>query len=495
MPKYGDFDNYDLFVISVDDLVFNLNQIRFDFGKLLYEKLFENVNYEQFNKNLGTSLSTYSFLPPKIAEIANKKIEGYIFNEKNYHNIKNIEFTTQVLKLLHEKNKKIVLVCTNSAKEIEQILIRRGLNLFVDQLIPISKYSGMTPSSSIFKAISDYYKVDKRSILVVSSMESIHRCLEGTGIATMYIPEQKNDINDLGFKPTYIMGSMFNFFQFVLHGEYSSTGMFDSLLGFDKRMSQKDIDQQYDYLSRVYRDDKYLLPLVKRAYEENSNIKTDLYDTKEFEKILPEETVEALDEDTVANIIQQELNKVVELTQVDDHFAFDHFDLDEFQKEFIENKEESPFLNESEDIMEQYIEEETPSKEEVQEEVEEVAEVDEEIVETKEEETQEKPKKKIRPFRLILSLITSLIQSVFIVAAFCALHVFGYSYIELYPNLKKIYDSTILLYPKLSETIFSFLSPYMQGFSEQMVLFAYMVLTMFLIHIVSKIVLKLLKHD
>lgn len=282
MSSLKDFDNYRVVVFTMDDIVFNLNQIRYDFSQLLYPSAFKNMTYHEYAMRLGTVQSMYSFLDTDSISSVNDKIESYLYSEKNLRNIKVNENIEAVFNLLKSKNIKIVLFTTHSSKRAKQLLQYKGLLSQIDQVVSISEFSETTPSIKLFHTIIDLYSTNHYELLVVSSLNSIFKCIRYSPIDSVYVQMTKLTCLEPSLKATAMVSSLFELLQYILFGKYTATKMYNDFLGYDDNMSDEEKRSRYEYLKIKYNDSPELMPIVDEVFSENNEIQFGDFNTQEF---------------------------------------------------------------------------------------------------------------------------------------------------------------------------------------------------------------------
>ena len=277
------FAQYKVVIITIDDLIFNLNQIRYDFGNILYQKDFSPITFKEFTKYYGTEKSLYSFLNnlEKEQQI-NEKIEKFLYSEKNFKNIILNENADELLKLLNRQNKTVVLMTSHSYNLAKVILKNHDLYPYISQVLGLSEFSDKWPSLKVFNALLKYYKIDASEILVITSFNSIIECLDHTSIDTMYVGNPAKQYINSSLKPTYTLSGMFDILEFGLYGKYTSSDIFNPILGFSDEMSDEQKAERYAFLQEKYKDNPELLTVVEDAYFGHDMMHTTSFDTKEF---------------------------------------------------------------------------------------------------------------------------------------------------------------------------------------------------------------------
>ena len=355
MNSLKDFENYRVAVFTMDDMVFNLNQIRYDFSQLLYPNIFKNITYHEYALRLGTIQSMYSFLDQSQAQEINEKIESYLYSEKNLRNIKVNENIEAVFNLLKSKNIKIVLFTTHSSKRARQLLKYKGLLPLVDQVVSISDYSDNMPSIKLFHTIIDLYETNHYELLIVSSLNSIFKCVRYSPIDTIYIQISELTCIEPSLKPSAMMTSLFELLQYILFGKYTTTNMYNDFLGYNDTMSDDEKRSRFEYLKMKYSSSPELLPIVEEVFSEKNEVQYGDFDTQEFrfhfseisknkdQPILKQEDVfEKVRPDEVSNhqTIENTKEQLNKIDHTQSFKVFENPETKEFELNFddIENK-------------------------------------------------------------------------------------------------------------------------------------------------------------
>lgn len=285
MRALKDFDQYKVLVITMDDLIFNLNQLRYDFSVLLYPKTFNQFNYQEYTKRLGTIKMMYSFIEPSMIPSINQKIENYIYDNKNLHNIKIKESADAFISLAKSRGLKIVIMTTHDATHAKQILAYRKLNQDVDQVISISDLCGDSVSIKMFHALANLYHVQMDEILTISSIASIFKCIQFSTMDSVFIPDDKNSYFDYHLNPTIVMTSLFDVLQYALFGKYSSIDLFKDFLGYDDNMDEKQKMSRYNYLKMKYENQPDILPIVDEVFSKENYVSLSDQKTQAFDEV------------------------------------------------------------------------------------------------------------------------------------------------------------------------------------------------------------------
>lgn len=281
MSSLKDFEHYKAIVITMDDLIFNLNELRYDFSLLLYPKTFLHFSYQEYTRRLGTVKSMYSFVQEEIATLMNRKIENFVYDEKNLHNIRIKESADALLSFAKSKELKVILLTTHDATNAKQLLHYRHLTQDIDQVISLSDVCGDMPSVKLFYALKESYHLELEEMLVISSLTSVFKCLQYSPIDTIYVPDNDKSYFDASLSFNGVMNTLFDVLQYVLFGKYTSADIYKDFLGYDENMDEKQKASRYAYLKMKYENQPDILPIVEEVFSTSNKVEVGEM-TKEF---------------------------------------------------------------------------------------------------------------------------------------------------------------------------------------------------------------------
>lgn len=281
MSSLKDFEHYKAIVITMDDLIFNLNELRYDFSLLLYPKTFLHFSYQEYTRRLGTVKSMYSFVQEEIATLMNRKIENFVYDEKSLHNIRIKESADALLSFAKSKELKVILLTTHDATNAKQLLHYRHLTQDIDQVISLSDVCGDMPSVKLFYALKESYHLELEEMLVISSLTSVFKCLQYSPIDTIYVPDNDKSYFDASLSFNGVMNTLFDVLQYVLFGKYTSADIYKDFLGYDENMDEKQKASRYAYLKMKYENQPDILPIVEEVFSTSNKVEVGEM-TKEF---------------------------------------------------------------------------------------------------------------------------------------------------------------------------------------------------------------------
>lgn len=281
MSSLKDFEHYKAIVITMDDLIFNLNELRYDFSLLLYPKTFLHFSYQEYTRRLGTVKSMYSFVQEEIATLMNRKIENFVYDEKNLHNIRLKESADALLSFAKSKQLKVIVLTTHDATNAKQLLHYRHLTQDIDQVISLSDVCDDVPSVKLFYALKESYHIELEEMLVISSLTSIFKCLQYSPIDTIYVPDNDKSYFDASLSFNGVMNTLFDVLQYVLFGKYTSADIYKDFLGYDENMDEKQKASRYAYLKMKYENQPEILPIVEEVFSTANKVEVGAM-TKEF---------------------------------------------------------------------------------------------------------------------------------------------------------------------------------------------------------------------
>ena len=282
MRSLKEFEQYKMMIITMDDLIFNLNELRYDFLQLLYPKTFGNMSFQEYSKHLGTVHTMYSYIQSSMVETLNNKIETFIYDEKNLHNIILKESTDALLNLVKSKNIKVIVLTTHDHEKAKQLLAYRHLDQDIDQVISITETCKDVPSIKLFHTLANLYQFDFSELLFISSMDSLFKCIQYSPIDHIFIPDNKNSYLDPENHPTAMMASLFDVLQYALFGKYTSTDLYKEFLGYDENMNEQQKRNRYTYLKMKYENSPEILPIVDQVFSKDSTISIGEMKTQAF---------------------------------------------------------------------------------------------------------------------------------------------------------------------------------------------------------------------
>lgn len=285
MSSLKEFEQYRVMVITMDDLIFNLNELRYDFLQLLYPKTFGNISYQDYSKRLGTIQSMYGFIQPGMINALNTKIEDFIYDNKNLHNIILKESADALLNLVKSKGIKVIILTTHDKLRAKQLLAYRHLDQDIDQVISISETCKDIPSIKLFHALSNLYQVNVSNILLITSLDSLFQTIQYSPIDSIFVPDNKNSYYNPNNHPTTAMTSLFDVLQYALFGKYTSSDIYKDFLGYDENMNEQQKRNRYTYLKMKYENHPEILPIVDEVFSKNINIPIGDMKTQAFNQV------------------------------------------------------------------------------------------------------------------------------------------------------------------------------------------------------------------
>lgn len=281
MSSLKDFEHYKAIVITMDDLIFNLNELRYDFSLLLYPKTFLHFSYQEYTRRLGTVKSMYSFVQEDIATLMNRKIENFVYDEKNLHNVRLKESADALLSFAKSKQLKVIVLTTHDATNAKQLLHYRHLTPDIDQVISLSDVCDDVPSVKLFYALKESYHIELEEMLFISSLTPIFKCLQYSPIDTIYVPDNDKSYFDASLSFNGVMNTLFDVLQYVLFGKYTSADIYKDFLGYDDNMDEKQKASRYAYLKMKYENQPEILPIVEEVFSTSNKVEVGSM-TKEF---------------------------------------------------------------------------------------------------------------------------------------------------------------------------------------------------------------------
>ena len=512
------FDQYKMVIMTLDDLVFNLNQLRYDFLQLLYPKTYSVITYQEYTRHLGTIDSMYSFMEESIKNSINERIEGALYNAKNLHNITLKESADALVSYIKSKGIKVILLTTHEQIKAKQLLAYRHLLEDVDQVISISETCGKEPTIKLFHALKDLYHIELEETLFITSLFSLLSCVEYSSISTLFVPDNKNSFFDPKLSVT-TMNTLFDVLQYALFGKYTSTDLYKEFLGYDENMNETQRRNRYSYLKMKYENNPEILPIVDEIFLSNDSLSSDK--TQAFQNIF--KNVDHHFEELEKQEPQEEFLTFQELTKESQEEPI----IEEEIPESIEEKQEEPV---QEEVVEPTLEktnenaepilfdttseftldhlEQTKELEKIDEPVtiqsnKQIGEIFDAIEDSKPEyETDidieesiepQKEKKSLFFLEVLLSAILNFMVSMIVIAAGALIYLCLYEVVKPYWFLKTVFDIIFMGYVRICMYIYQFLVPHLpltllKQVSTSFIVFCIMILVCFIIICIYQII-------
>lgn len=328
MSSLKDVEQYKAIIITMDDLIFNLNELRYDFSMLLYPKTFSNISYQDYTRSLGTVNSMYSFVQENVGNLMNQKIESFVYAQKNLHNIRLKESADALLNFAKSKQLKVIVLTTHDVMNAKQLLSYRHLSQDIDQVISLSDVWEDLPTAKIFYTLKEIYSIELEEMLVVSSLTNIFKSLQYTPIDTIFVPDNDKSYYDPHLIFSGVMNTLFDVLQYFLFGKYTSADIYKDFLGYDENMDEKQKASRYAYLKMKYENQPEILPIVDEVFSTPNKIEIGEM-TKEF--------------NIAYGVIEKELEeaKAKMRKKMDNPLSFEEIcEKDTSREEIIEEKQE-----------------------------------------------------------------------------------------------------------------------------------------------------------
>ncbi len=513
------FDQYKMVIMTLDDLVFNLNQLRYDFLQLLYPKTYSIITYQEYTRHLGTIDSMYSFMEDSIKNSINERIEHALYNTKNLHNITLKESADALLNYIKSKGIKVILLTTHDQIKVKQLLAYRHLLEDVDQVISLSETCGKEPSIKLFHALSDFYHIDLQDTLLITSLTSLLSCVEYSTINSLFVPDNKNSYFDPKLSVSS-MNTLFDVLQYALFGKYTSTDMYKEFLGYDENMNETQRRNRYSYLKMKYENNPEILPIVDEIFLSNDSLSSDKTQAfqnifknvdqhfEELEKQEPQEEFPTFQELTKENqeepIIEEEIPEIIEEKQEEP--VQEEIIVEPTLEKTNENEEPILFDTTSEFTLDHL--EQTKELEKIDEPVtiqsdKQISEIFDAIEDSKpkyetnidlEEPIEpQKEKKSLFFLEVLLSAILNFLVSMIVIAVGALIYLCLYDVVKPYWFLKTVFDMIFMGYVRICIYIYQFLVPYLpltllKQVSTSFIVFCIMILICFIIICIYQII-------
>ncbi len=196
MNSIRTLQDYRVVIFTLDDLILNLNQIRYYFSTELYPEKFGIYTYQEFIHEYENSNAMYESLEYHVAHSIITSIEAYLLNPKKQHNIIVNKNILSIFNTLIERNIKIILF--TSYKEIEKIPQIQELLHTIDQIIYISNQEHFIQTSyDLIKTIYDLYILQPHQLLYVTSNSNIYNFPLTPNIDYAYIEQNHSCIESV----------------------------------------------------------------------------------------------------------------------------------------------------------------------------------------------------------------------------------------------------------------------------------------------------------
>lgn len=262
--------NIKVVILPLDGVIFDLNRFRYNYCQHLCKSQQLKMTKEEFYNNLSNMYDMYKKLPfsPYVETGPfNAKIERELSQYLHYKGLKPKEGLLELIEYLHQKNIKIAALTTHHTKNAVEYLKLTNLYKHFHFIIGSDTSSLPLPSTQILETIQDFFKVENKEVLIISPFFTLNQTAHQLQMNIIYV----EDLMTAGPKEKATsyktVSNLFEVLNCLLFDRYNDAEMYSSILGMDENMSQDQLTDVYNNLTKTYKNEPQIIELINQTYE------------------------------------------------------------------------------------------------------------------------------------------------------------------------------------------------------------------------------------
>lgn len=262
-------ENIQLVIIPLDGTIFDLNRYRYNYTHHFCESHKLQYSLDDFYHHLSNMYDMYHNTPIQqvMSEgLFNAKIEREMLQYLTYKGLKPKEGFLELVEYLHQKNIPVAIISTHRSKDAKKYLSMANIVRKVDYIIGSDMISMPLPSTEILENVIEHFQIKPENTLVISSFEALNKASNRLHMNVIFCEDLKSAGTYEKETSYQTCHNFFEVFNTLLFDRYNEIDMYSALLGMNKHMSKKELDQVKDKWENDYPDDSQLNQIVHQTY-------------------------------------------------------------------------------------------------------------------------------------------------------------------------------------------------------------------------------------
>ena len=262
--------NIKVVILPLDGIIFDLNRYRYNYYKHYCSSKNIILDKKEFYLHLSNMYDMYKGLPltkDQDAGILNAKIERELSQYLHYKGLEPKEGLLELIEYLHQKNIKIAVISTHRTKDAVEYLKLANIYHKFHFIIGSDTTSFPLPSTHILETITDYFHVEAKETLVVSSFTTLNRAANQLHMNVIFCNDIYKATQEDELTSYKVVNNLFEVLNTLLFDQYEDAQLYSPILGMDDQMNKDELDEIYQKLIDTYSQDQQILDIIEQTYQ------------------------------------------------------------------------------------------------------------------------------------------------------------------------------------------------------------------------------------